>query len=81
MTQNIETETTITEDDAVTVPASIREAVGLEPGDTLRWRVTDGELSVEVVTQREGAFSELDPVDTGESTHAAEDHDRVAGGR
>jgi hypothetical protein len=34
---------------------------------------------VEVVEQRYGAFGDLDPVDIGEPTDAAEDHDRVAG--
>jgi hypothetical protein len=31
------------------------------------------------VKQQYGAFSELEPVDVGEATDAAEDHDLIAG--
>lgn len=79
MSHSVEDETTINESYSITVPASVREELDLGPGDKLRWAVDEsGELSVEVVRQRTGAFSELEPVDVGE-THAAEDHDLVAG--
>lgn len=81
MARETEPEGTVTGDDAATPPASVREAVGPDPGDTPRRRVTEGELPVAVVTQREGAFGGLDPAGSGESPHAAEDRDRVAGGR
>lgn len=80
MSHEIEDETTVNESYSVTVPAVVRRAAGVEAGDKLRWSVDeDGELSVEVVKQRYGAFSQLEPVDVGESTDAAEDHDLVAG--
>jgi bifunctional DNA-binding transcriptional regulator/antitoxin component of YhaV-PrlF toxin-antitoxin module len=80
MSHEAEDETTVNESYSVTVPASIRRAAGVEAGDKLRWRVDeDGGISVELVKQHYGAFSELDPVDIGESTDAAEDHDLVAG--
>jgi hypothetical protein len=45
-----------------------------------RWHVDeDGNLSIELVKQHYGAFSQLEPVDIGEPTDAAEDHDFVAG--
>jgi bifunctional DNA-binding transcriptional regulator/antitoxin component of YhaV-PrlF toxin-antitoxin module len=80
MSREVEDETTVNESYSVTVPAAVRRAVGVEAGDKLRWHVDeDGDLSVELVKQRYGAFSRLEPVDVGEPTDAAEDHDLVAG--
>ncbi|MFA9501232.1 AbrB/MazE/SpoVT family DNA-binding domain-containing protein [Natrinema sp. H-ect1] len=80
MSHRIEDETTINDSYSVTVPAAVRRELDIEAGDKIRWRVTeDGTLSVEVVTQRYGAFSELDPVDIGEETDAADDHDLIPG--
>jgi len=80
MSGEIEDETTVNDSYSITVPAAVRRRAGIEAGDKLRWSVDEtGHLSVEVVKQRHGAFSGLDPVDTGEKTHAAEDHDLVAG--
>jgi AbrB family looped-hinge helix DNA binding protein len=80
MSREVEDETTVDERFSVTVPAAVRRAAGVKSGDKLRWAVDeDGSLSVELVTQRYGAFSDLDPVDIGEETDAAEDHDRLAG--
>jgi bifunctional DNA-binding transcriptional regulator/antitoxin component of YhaV-PrlF toxin-antitoxin module len=80
MSHEVEDKTTVNESYSVTVPAAVRRAAGVEAGDKLRWHVDDnGSLSVKVVKQQYGAFSKLDPVDTGESTDAAEDHDLIAG--
>lgn len=80
MSERVEDETTVNESYSVTVPAAVRRAAGVEPGDKLRWTVDEeGALSVSVISQRSGAFSELEPVDIGESTDAAEDHDIVIG--
>lgn len=80
MSRGVEDETTVNESYSVTVPAAVREQADIEAGDKIRWRVDDaGQLSVEVVNQRHGAFSELDPVDTGTETDAADDHDLVIG--
>ena len=80
MSHEAEDETTINESYSVTVPAAVRRAAGLEAGDKLRWHVDeDGTISVELAEQQHGAFSQLDPVDIGESTDAAEDHDLIAG--
>jgi AbrB family looped-hinge helix DNA binding protein len=82
MSRRVEDETRVNESYSVTVPAAVRRAVGIEAGDELRWTVDeDGRIAVEPVDKRYGAFSELDPVDTGEETRAAEDHDLVAGER
>jgi antitoxin PrlF len=79
MSERVEDETTVNDSYSITVPASVRREADIEAGDKLRWAVDErGELSVAVVKQRYGAFSELDPVDTGEETHAVEDHDSVA---
>lgn len=80
MSHEIEDETTVNESYSITVPASIRREAGVEAGDKLRWHVDeDGGISVELVKQQYGALSQLDPVDIGESTDAAEDHDLIAG--
>lgn len=80
MSYDVEDETTVNESYSVTVPAAVRRAADVEAGDKLRWAVDeDGNLSVTVLKQRSGAFSELNPVDIGESTDAAKDHDLVGG--
>jgi len=80
MSPEIEGETTVNESYSVTVPAAIRQEAGVDAGDKLRWRVDeDGSLSVELVKQQYGAFSTLEPVDIGEPTDAADDHDLIAG--
>jgi len=80
MSQEVEDETTVNESYSVTVPAAVREKAGVEAGDKLRWQVDeDGTLSVELLEEQYGAFSALEPVDTGEPTDAAEDHDLIAG--
>lgn len=82
MSHEVEDETTVNESYSITVPASIRRKAGVEAGDKLRWHVDeDGQMSVELVKQQYGAFSQLDPVDIGESTDAATDHDLIAGDR
>ena len=80
MSHEVEDETTVNESYSVTVPAAIRREAGVEAGDKIRWQVDDdGDLSVKLVKEQYGAFSRLEPVDIGESTDAAEDHDLVAG--
>lgn len=50
----------------VTVPASLRRRLDIEPGDKLRWSTDDdGNLTVEVVRQRYGAFEDFEPVPMG----------------
>jgi AbrB family looped-hinge helix DNA binding protein len=68
-------ETAVSDRYAVTIPSSVRERLGIGPGDRVRWRVTEEEeLAVEVVREREGAFDDFEPFDIGE-TNAAADHD------
>jgi len=82
MSHRVEDETTVNDSYSITVPAAIRREANIEAGDRLRWTVDEaGRISVEIVKQRHGAFSDLDPVDTGEETHAADDHDLVASER
>lgn len=50
-------ETTVSDRGMVTIPAALRRRLDIEPGDKLRWKTDeDGNLSVEVVKQRYGAF-------------------------
>jgi antitoxin PrlF len=54
-------ETKVSEGGMVTIPASLRRRLDIEEGDKLRWRTDDdGELVVEVVRQRYGAFADDD---------------------
>lgn len=80
MSHEVEDETTVNDSYSITVPAAVRREAGVEAGDKLRWRVDeDGTLSIELVKQRYGAFSRLEPADIDEQTDAAEDHDLIAG--
>lgn len=79
MPRRNESKTTVSESYSVTVPTVVRESVDLDPGDKLRWVVSeDGTVAVEVVEEQAGAFSKLEPIDIGEETNAVEDHDRIS---
>jgi antitoxin PrlF len=65
-TEDAPEETTVSDRGMVTIPASLRRRLDIEPGDKLRWEVDDeGGLSVEVVKQRYGAFDDFEPVSMG----------------
>lgn len=44
----------------VSIPATIRERADVSDGDRLRWFWDDGELSVEIVRRRQGAFEDFE---------------------
>jgi AbrB family looped-hinge helix DNA binding protein len=61
-------ETKVSDRGMVTIPADIRSRLDIDAGDKLRWSVTDaGELTVEIVHQREGVFDDFEPVDIGKT--------------
>jgi len=65
-------ETKVSDRGMVTIPADLRRRLDINPGDKLRWTTDDeGNLSVEIVHQREGVFDDFEPVDVGE-TNAVE---------
>jgi antitoxin PrlF len=65
-TEEIPEETTVSDRGMVTIPASLRRRLDIEAGDKLRWAIDeDGNLSVEVVKQRFGAFDDFEPVPMG----------------
>jgi AbrB family looped-hinge helix DNA binding protein len=67
-------ETKVSDRGMVTIPASLRQRLDIEPGDKLRWDTDDdGNLSVEVVKQRYGAFDDFEPVSMGGG--GSESHD------
>lgn len=72
-------ETTVSDRGMVTIPASLRRRLDIEAGDRIRWDVDDdGNLSVEVVKQRRGAFDDFEPVSMGGDgleTHDLAGHD------
>ena len=63
----------------VTISASLRQRLDSELGDKLCWAADDeGNLSVEVVKQRYGAFDDFEPVSMdggGSETHNVAGHD------
>lgn len=70
-------ETKVSDRGMVTIPATLRRRLDIEPGDKLRWTIDDdGELSVEVVKERRGAFDDFEPVAMGGG--GSETHD-IAG--
>jgi AbrB family looped-hinge helix DNA binding protein len=65
-TEEAPEETKVSDRGMVTIPASLRRRLDIEAGDKLRWDVDDeGNLSVEVVKQRYGAFDDFEPVSMG----------------
>ncbi|ACV11670.1 transcriptional regulator, AbrB family [Halorhabdus utahensis DSM 12940] len=65
-------ETKVSDRGMVTIPAALRRRLDIEAGDKLRWTVDDdGDLSVEVLHQREGVFDDFEPVDAGETDAVA----------
>jgi AbrB family looped-hinge helix DNA binding protein len=64
-------ETEVNDRGDVAIPPDVRRELDIGSGDKLRWTVSDGELTVEVVRQHEGVFDDFEPVDVGE-TNAVE---------
>lgn len=65
-TEEVTDQTRVNDRGMVTIPAVLRRRLDIEPGDELRWGVTeDGELTVEVVRQRYGAFDDFEAVPMG----------------
>lgn len=66
-TEEIPDETTVEDDWTVRIPERVRERLDVDPGDKIRWVVTDeGELSVEVVEQEYGVFEDAKTVSLGD---------------
>jgi len=67
-------ESTITENYAATIPASVRDRLDVRPGDKLRWTATEeGGLRVEIVRRREGALDDFEPEPMGGDRKTAHD--------
>jgi AbrB family looped-hinge helix DNA binding protein len=59
-------ETKVSDRGTVTIPASLRRRLDIEAGDKIRWDVDeDGNLEVEVVKQRYGAFDDFEATPMG----------------
>jgi AbrB family looped-hinge helix DNA binding protein len=68
-------ETKVSDSGVVTIPATLRRRLDIEPGDKLRWSADDdGNLTVEVVRQRYGAFED-DDLQADLGGNALETHD------
>lgn len=65
-TEDVAEETVVSDRGMVTIPASFRRRLDIEPGDKLRWEIDNGgDLLLEVVRQRSGAFDDFEPVAMG----------------
>jgi len=65
-TEEAPEETKVSDRGMVTIPADLRRRLDIEPGDKLRWKINEeGNLTVEVVKQRYGAFDDFEPVPIG----------------
>ena len=65
-TEGAPEETKVSDHGMVTIPASLRRRLDIEAGDKLRWGTDEeGNLSVEIVKQRYGAFDDFEPVPMG----------------
>jgi AbrB family looped-hinge helix DNA binding protein len=63
----------------VTIPAAIRRRLDIDAGDKLRWTVDEeGNLTVEVVQQRYGAFDDFEAEPMGGDSLEAHDSMGVA---
>lgn len=78
-TEDAPEETTVNDRGMVTIPALLRRRLDIEAGDKLRWDVDEeGNLSVEVLKQRYGAFDDFEPVSMGgggSQTHDVAGHE------
>jgi len=64
--EDVPEETKVSDRGMVTIPAEIRRRLDIEPGDKLRWDTDgNGNLTVEVVRQRFGAFDDFEAVPMG----------------
>lgn len=64
-----------------TIPARIRQEIGINDGDTVRWQIVDSEtVRLRVVEQRGGTFSGFDGYDGTQETSVATEHDAWAVG-
>lgn len=65
-TEEAPVETTVNDRGMVTIPALLRQKLGIEAGDKLRWTIDEERsLEVAVVKQRYGAFDDFEPVPMG----------------
>ncbi len=70
-------DTKVTDSGGVTVPAAVREALSIQPGDTPHWEVEDGDLRVELIREQPGAFDDFEASEL-EETNAVEVTEGVA---
>lgn len=72
-------ETKVSDRGMVTIPANLRRRLDIEAGDKLRWEIDEeGNLSVEVVKQRYGAFDDFEAISMGgdgSDTHDVAGHE------
>ena len=59
-------ETKVNDRGGTTIPAEIRDQLDIDSGDKIRWTITeDGDLTVEIVKQKTGVFSDFEPASLG----------------
>jgi AbrB family looped-hinge helix DNA binding protein len=74
-----EKRTKVNDSGSVTIPKFIREQADIDAGDSVRWVVDEeGEVSVEIVRERYGAFDDFEPAEgpDRDDVNGVEDLDR-----
>lgn len=75
---DIQAESKVTSGMAASVPAAVRQRLGIEPGDTLVWQLHQDRLELTVKKAHRRGFDGFKPFDFGVGTHAAAEHDEVS---
>jgi bifunctional DNA-binding transcriptional regulator/antitoxin component of YhaV-PrlF toxin-antitoxin module len=73
----IQDETRVSRGYAASIPASVRKALGIEPGDVLVWRLEGKNLRLSVRKHGLRGFEGFVPYDFGHPTDAVAEHDEV----
>ncbi len=68
-------ESRITRGMGASVPAAVRKALGVGPGDVLEWKVSGGTAVVRGRRAKRPQFLDFDGFDIGKRTNATAEHD------
>ncbi len=70
-------ESKVTKARTVSIPAFVRKAFNVQPGDVIVWRIREGKAELEFRKAKGRAFDGFVPFDFGFKTNGTKDHDVV----